>query len=103
MNASLVTMPTAFNREVYNHIAPIIEARLAKLCKISPLLAVKQSSNSESDFYSSKLAKLILQSVVSKNNLKDIMNMANFCNFCKLLRFLQFYSNIIKRKGTKKC
>lgn len=66
------------NREVYNHIAPIIEARLSKLNKISPSLSVKPNSNQEKDFYSSKLAKVILQNVVSKNNLKDIISLANF-------------------------
>lgn len=66
------------NREVYNHIAPIIEARLAKLNKISPTLAVKQSSNLDKDIFSSKLGKLILQGVVSKNNLKDIISSASF-------------------------
>lgn len=66
------------NREVYNHIAPVIEARLSKLGKITPSLNVKPSSSSESDFYSSKLAKSILNNVVDKNSLKDTIKKATY-------------------------
>lgn len=66
------------NREVYNYIAPIIEARLSKLNKVSPILNVKASSSSENDFYSSKLAKLILQNVVDKNELKRVISNATY-------------------------
>src|SRR5574344_2237394 len=34
-------------REVYNHIAPIVESRIAKLCKVRPVLNVAPSSGSE--------------------------------------------------------
>ena len=66
------------NREVYNYIAPIIEARLSKLNKVSPSLNVKPSSSSEDDFYSSKLAKLILQNVIDKNILKKVISNATY-------------------------
>lgn len=66
------------NREVYNYIAPIIEARLSKLNKVSPILNVKPSSSNEDDFYSSKLAKLILQNVVDKNSLKKVIANATY-------------------------
>ena len=52
------------NREVFNHIAPVIEARLAKLSKVKPKLSVKPSGNSEHDIYSSKLTKAILSSTI---------------------------------------
>ena len=44
------------NRDVFNHIAPVIESRLAKLNKVKPILNVNPSSNSDYDLYSSKLA-----------------------------------------------
>ena len=66
------------NREVYNHIAPIIEARLSKLGKIIPSLNVKPSSSSESDYYSSKLAKYILQNAIDKNDLKELITKATY-------------------------
>ena len=66
------------NREVYNHIAPVIEARLSKLGKVTPSLNVRPSSSSEADFYSSKLARGILNNVVDKNVLKDIIKKATY-------------------------
>lgn len=61
------------NREVYNHIAPIIETRLSKLNKINPNLSVKPASNSENDLFSATLANSILQSFVDRNSLKSLI------------------------------
>ena len=65
------------NREVYNHIAPIIETRLAKLNKIKPNLTVKPASNSENDLFSANLANSILQSFIERNSLKSLISTAN--------------------------
>lgn len=64
------------NREVFNHIAPIIEARLAKLGKIKPSLTAKPASNSEHDIYSTKLTKTILSSCVKNNSLSELISTA---------------------------
>lgn len=64
------------NREVYNHIAPIIENRLSKLGKIKPNLNIKPSNNTESDNYKSKLATAILSSNFSENNLENLISIA---------------------------
>lgn len=61
------------NREVYNHIAPIIETRLAKLNKIKPNINIKPSSNTESDSYKAKLAKAILTSNFNENNIENLI------------------------------
>lgn len=66
------------NREVFNHIAPIIEARLSKLNKVKPLLNVKPASSSDKDTYSAKLAKSILQSSIDKCSLSSIISTANY-------------------------
>lgn len=55
-------------REVYNHIAPIVESRIAKLCKIRPVLNVAPSSGTEQDIGTAKVSKKILESV--EHNLK---------------------------------
>ncbi len=55
-------------REVYNHIAPIIESRLAKLAKVRPTLSVAPNSSSEIDVNSAKVSRNILNSV--QNDLK---------------------------------
>ena len=64
------------NREVFNHIAPVIEARLAKLSKVKPKLSVKPSGNSEHDIYSSKLTKAILSSTIENNSLSSLITTA---------------------------
>lgn len=63
-------------REVYNHIAPIIESRLAKLGKVRPTVSVKPAGNEQSDLYSAKLSKAILNSISDKSNLSDIITNA---------------------------
>lgn len=64
------------NREVYNHIAPIIENRLSKLSKIKPNISIKPSNNTESDNYKAKLAKAILVSNFNENNFESIIRNA---------------------------
>lgn len=64
------------NREVYNHIAPIIESRLAKLNKIKPTLEIKPTSNTDSDNYKAKLASAILTSNFIDNNLENLISTA---------------------------
>lgn len=66
------------NREVYNHIAPIIEARLAKLGKVKPNLNIKPASGSENDLYSAKLSKAILTNVIDKNSLGSLISTATY-------------------------
>ncbi len=66
------------NREVFNHIAPVIEARLAKLSKIKPALSSKPAGDSEKDLYSSKLLKSILNTCLENNNIKDLISTATY-------------------------
>lgn len=63
-------------REVYNHIAPIIESRLAKLGKVRPTVSVKPAGNEQSDLYAAKLSKAVLNSVTDKSCLSDIITNA---------------------------
>lgn len=64
------------NREVYNHIAPIIESRLAKLGKFKPEFEINNQSQSDEDLNSSKITKLILENSLKKNNIKNIIDTA---------------------------
>lgn len=64
------------NREVYNHIAPIIECRLSKLNKIKPNINIKPSNNTDSDNYKAKLAKAILISNYNENNFENLISTA---------------------------
>ena len=63
-------------REVFNHIAPIVDMRLSKLYKIKPKMHVLPSTNEEQDIYTAKVGKKILSSITSKLNLYDKINQA---------------------------
>ena len=70
-------------REVFNHIAPIVDARIAKLCKIRPVLNVAPASSSEQDVGMAKVSKKILKSV--EHNLKlseKITEATNWSEIC---------------------
>jgi hypothetical protein len=53
-------------REVYNHIAPLVEVRISKLSKIRPSMTVIPASSSESDVNTAKVSKNIITSVNHK-------------------------------------
>lgn len=70
-------------REVYNHIAPIIDARIAKLCKIRPVLNVAPASSSEQDIGMAKVSKKILKSVEHNLRLSEkITEATNWSELC---------------------
>ena len=64
------------SREVFNHIAPIIEMRLAKLAKVRPTASVRPSGTEQSDLYCAKLAKSILNGVFNKTGLSRLISKA---------------------------
>ena len=59
-------------KEVFNHIAPIVETRISKICSNTPNVTVVPASSDESDVESAKLSKDILMSVANRVNLVDI-------------------------------
>jgi hypothetical protein len=61
-------------KEVYNHIAPTIEDRLAKLTRVRPKLSVIPFSSSTKDINSAKISKCILDSVSHRLSLSSIIN-----------------------------
>ncbi len=63
-------------REVYNHIAPIVETRLSKLAKVRPTMTVLPASSDENDIANAHVCKDILQSVTNKLELSDIISQA---------------------------
>ena len=70
-------------REVYNHIAPILECRIAKLGKIRPVLSVAPNGSSEIDTNSAKVSRKILDAV--EHNLKlseKITEATNWSELC---------------------
>lgn len=59
-------------KEIFNHIAPIVERRISKIASKTPNITVVPASTDESDIESAKLSKEILNSVSNRLNLIDI-------------------------------
>ena len=62
--------------EVFNHIAPIVESRLARLVYVRPEMDVMPTSDNESDIKTASLSRDILRSVYEKLNIAQIINKA---------------------------
>ncbi len=65
-------------REVYNHIAPIVEIRLSKLAKVRPTMTVLPASGDETDISNAHICKNILQSITSKLELSEKIAQATY-------------------------
>lgn len=60
-------------REVFNHIASIIETRLAKLKTVRPTMTVVPTSGDESDIKTAKLSKKIINSIYNKEDMSRLI------------------------------
>lgn len=63
-------------KQVYNHVAPIVETRLARLNRVRPKPIARPFSNSDKDVNSAKLSTKILDSVSDKTHLDEIITEA---------------------------
>ena len=62
--------------EVFNHIAPIVESRLAKLVCVRPEMDVVPTSDNSEDIKTASLSRDILRSVYEKLNISQIITKA---------------------------
>lgn len=60
-------------REVFNHIAPIVEARISKLSTVRPKMNVLPVSSEESDLKVARLSRDILKSAYEKLDLNSVI------------------------------
>lgn len=65
-------------REVYNHIAPIIESRLAKFARVNCSVNVRPASNSDNDLNVAKLSTKLIESAQLDNNFISLSASANY-------------------------
>lgn len=64
------------NRNVYNHIAPIMETRLAKLSRVRPDMSVRAAGSEDSDLKAAKIASDILKATSGRIDLDAVINKA---------------------------
>ncbi len=64
--------------EVYNHIAPIIESRLAKFTRVNCSVVVRPTSGDEKDIESARLSTKIIEATFHDNEFVKLSSQANF-------------------------
>ncbi len=62
------------SREVFNHIAPLIETRLAKFACVRPVVSVRPSSDDDDETQNAKIAESLLKSVFQKISFNDTVS-----------------------------
>lgn len=84
-------------REVFNHIAPIIESRLSKFTRVNCKVAVRPSSSSDNDLNVAKIATKLLEATSQDNNYVKLSSEANYWSELTGTAFYKITWN------TKKC
>lgn len=64
------------NRGVFNHIAPLIESRLAKLSRVNPRVYVRPKSDDDKDVVDADLAERVISYAFDKNDIKKVVKKA---------------------------
>ncbi|HKL93901.1 MAG TPA: hypothetical protein VJZ69_01295 [Clostridia bacterium] len=64
-------------REVYNHIAPIVETRLSKLARVKAKASVRPSTSDDIDVASAKFSTAVLETICAENNWNELLSRAN--------------------------
>lgn len=64
-------------REVFNHIAPMVEAKLGKLSAYKPTINVIPAGSESKYYESAKVCEKIITSVLAKNNMDALVERAN--------------------------
>lgn len=65
-------------KEVYNHIAPIIETRLAKFARVNCAVNVRPAGADEKDVNAAKLSGKIIDATLTDNNFTTLSGEANY-------------------------
>ena len=63
-------------RRVFNHIAPTIDTRLAKLARVRPNMTVRAATGEEGDLYTAKVCTSVLRSVCDECAFSDVITRA---------------------------
>ena len=64
------------SRSVFNHIAPIIDTRLAKLTRVRPKMSVRASGSQEEDLKTAQISTDILNSTYHRKEIDSIISKA---------------------------
>jgi len=60
-------------REVFDHISPIIETRIARLSRMRPIIKVRPGSDSTEDLRSAKVGSALLRNIYNEQGVKKLI------------------------------
>ena len=86
------------NRGVFNHIAPILESRVAKLGKISPVMSIRAKDGGDEETTNAKLSERLLKNVFENLEIKRVVAEATAWSEACGTSFYKIYWNV---KGGK--
>lgn len=86
-------------REVFNHIAPIIETRMAKFSRLRANVSVRPATSDTDDINTAKFATSLIKVTEDENNLKSLISTATFWSEVTGTAFYKIIWN--KDKGCK--
>lgn len=79
-------------REVFNHIAPNIETRIARLTKARPILKARPGSNEPSDIRKTKVSTKVMQNIYSDQDLRPkLHNGVTWLESCGTVIFKNYW------------
>ena len=61
------------NRNVYNHIAPILETRISKLSRLRPSMSVRAAGGEDKDVKAAKISSDVLNATASRVGLDEVI------------------------------
>ncbi len=64
------------NRNVYNHVAPILETRIAKLARVRPSMSVRAAGGEDADLKAAKVASDVLKATSNRADLDGVISKA---------------------------
>ena len=64
------------SKDTFNHIAPIVETRLAKLARVRPKMHVRPVSNDDEDVLTARLSSMLLDSAAIQSKLDEVVSSA---------------------------
>ncbi len=63
-------------REVFNHIAPLLETRIARLSRMRPILKTRPGTNQQEDIHAAKIGSAILRNTYYEQGIQNLMSEA---------------------------
>jgi hypothetical protein len=85
-------------KEVFNHIAPIIEARLAKFTRVNTRVNVRPASASDNDINIAKLSVKLIEAAQLDNN---FIGLSAAANYWSEITGTSFYKIMWNKKGCR--